>query len=338
MSKRRLADPMSPADQYTWLLIFYSVPSKPVSKRMKIWRKLAKAGAVQLKGSVYILPESEDHYEFFEWLISEVTSMGGDGAFAKVAQIETLKQSEIVALFNHQREQEYRGVERELEYFERKINSIRKGGRSQQADKLLEQLNKYVKEFEEIRKVDFFSAKAGVALGKRIGAVMSEIKYMTPSSQQEQSVVPLIKHADLDDYQGKVWVTRKNPFVDRMASAWLIKKFIDKRAAFTFIDDQEPTSAGDRGVTFDMRGGEFTHKGDLCTFEVLIKTFGIKDTVVKKIVEIVHELDVKDGRYDNPETPGVEEVLSGIRKTAKNDAEALERGMAVFEMLYAAKS
>jgi hypothetical protein len=87
-----------------------------------------------------------------------------------------------------------------------------------------------------------------------------------------------------------------------------------------------------------MRGGEFTHKGDLCTFEVLIKTFGIKDKVVKKVVEIVHELDVKDGRYDNPETPGVEEVLSGIRKTVKNDAEALERGMAVFEMLYAAKS
>jgi hypothetical protein len=329
---------MSPADRYRWLLIFYSVPSNPVSNRMKIWRKLAKAGAVQLKGSVYILPESEEHYEFFEWLISEVTAMGGDGAFAKVAQIETLKQSGIVALFNHQREKEYQGVERELESLERKINSIRKGSRSQQADRLHEQLNKYVKEFEEIRKVDFFSTKAGIALGKRMGAVKSEIDGITPLPQKEQLAVPVIKHADLDHYQEKIWVTRKNPFVDRMASAWLIKKFIDKRSVFRFINDQEPIIAGDRGVTFDVRGGDFTHMGDLCTFEVLIKTFGIKDRVVKKIAEIVHELDLKDGRYDNPETPGVEEVLSGIRKTAIKDVEALERGMTVFEMLYASKS
>jgi hypothetical protein len=329
---------MYPADQYTWLLIFYSVPSKPVSNRMKIWRKLAKAGAVQLKGSVYILPENEEHYEFFEWLISEVTSMGGDGAFAKVAQIETLKQNEIIALFNHQREQEYRGVERELEYFERKINSIRKGGRSQQADKLLEQLNKYVKEFEEIRKVDFFSAKAGVALGKRIGAVMSEIKDMTPSSQQEQSVVPLIKHADLDDYQGKVWVTRKNPFVDRMASAWLIKRFIDPKASFAFIDERDIASLDNTTVAYDVRGAAFTHVGDLCTFEVLVKSFGIKDKAVKRIAEIVHDLDVKDNKYHKPETAGVEDILAGIRKTAKNDTDGLERGMAVFEMLYQSES
>ncbi len=329
---------MSPADQYAWLLIFYSVPSKPVSNRMKLWRKLAKAGAVQLKGSVYILPENEEHYEFFEWLISEVTAMGGDGAFVKAARIETLKQNEIIALFNHQREKEYRAVEKKLEELERKINSIRKGGKNQQPDKLLEQLRKYIKEYEELRKVDFFSSKAGITLGKRIGALEPEIKGLAESSLKGQLAVPAIKLADTSDYQGKLWVTRKNPFVDRMASAWLIRKFIDKRALFSFSDEQNPGGAGSGRVTFDMRGGDFTHAGDLCTFEVLIKTFGIRDKSAKKISEIVHELDVKDDRYDNPESPGVEEVLAGIRKTAKNDREALERGMAVFAMLYASKS
>lgn len=329
---------MSPAHQYTWLLIFYSVPSKPVSNRMKIWRKLAKAGAIQLKGSVYLLPESEEHYEFLEWLISEVASMGGDGAFVKITRIETLTQGEIVSLFTNQREKEYRGVERELEYFERKISSIRKGGRSQPADKLLEQLGKYKKEYEEIQKVDFFSAKAGVALGKRIGAVESEIKSMISLPQQGKQGAQAMKHAELHDYQDKVWVTRKNPFVDRMASAWLIKRFIDPKASFSFIDERDIASLDNTAVTFDVRGAAFTHIGDLCTFEVLVKSFGIKDKAVKKIGEIVHDLDVKDDKYSNSETTGVEEILAGIRKSARNDADGLERGMAVFEMLYQSKS
>jgi hypothetical protein len=305
---------------------------------MKIWRKLAKAGAVQLKGSVYILPESEEHYEFFDWLISEVTSMGGDGAFAKVAQIETLKQREIVALFDHQREKEYRSVEKELEDLERKINSIKKGGRSRPADNLPEQWNRCLKEFQAIRKVDFFSTKAGVVLAQRIGAVESEIKGMTSLPQQEQQGAPVIKHAELNDYQGKVWVTRKNPFVDRMASAWLIKRFIDPKASFAFIDERDTASLDNTTVTFDVRGAVFTHVGDLCTFEVLVKSFGIKDKAVKKIGEIVHDLDVKDDKYGKPETTGVEDILTGIRKTAKNDADGLERGMAAFEMLYQSKS
>ena len=91
-------------------------------------------------------------------------------------------------------------------------------------------------------------------------------------------------------------------------------------------------------VAFDVRGGEFTHVGDLCTFEVLVKSFRIKDKAVKKIAEIVHDLDVKDEKYGKPETAGVEDILSGIRKTAKNDADGLERGMAVFEMLYQSKT
>ena len=123
-----------------------------------------------------------------------------------------------------------------------------------------------------------------------------------------------------------------------MASAWLIKRFIDPKASFTFIDERDIGSLDNTTVAFDVRGAVFTHVGDLCTFEVLVKSFGIKDKAVKKIAEIVHDLDVKDEKYNKPEAAGVEDILAGIRKTAKNDADGLERGMAAFEMLYQSKT
>jgi hypothetical protein len=135
-----------------------------------------------------------------------------------------------------------------------------------------------------------------------------------------------------------VWITRKKPFVDRMASAWLIRRFVDKNASFDFIDEKDAEAVGKGSVVFDMRGGEFTHAGDMCTFQVIIKSFGLKDKTLKKIAEIVHDLDMKDEKYKATEAKGLEDILIGIRKTAKDDDDALEKGMAVFEMLYVSKT
>jgi len=123
-----------------------------------------------------------------------------------------------------------------------------------------------------------------------------------------------------------------------MASAWLIKKFIDRRAAFGFIDEREIDKLDKNTSAFDVRGGEFTHSGDMCTFEVLIKAFGLKDKILKKMAEIVHDLDVRDDKYRAAEAKGLEDILSGIRKSSKDDAEALEKGIGVFEMIYVSKS
>jgi hypothetical protein len=319
-----------------WLLIFYSVPSQPVSNRMKIWRKLARSGAVQLKGAVYILPHNEEHYELCQWLVSEVASMGGDGTFVRVPEVETMTESEIIALFNGQRENDYRDMEKKLEELERKISTVRKGGRGQSVKKLSEQLNKDKKEFADIRKVDFFASKHGEVLQKRIKTMEDEVKGMSTQLITEQTAVLTPKRSA--DYQGKTWVTRKKPFVDRMASAWLIKRFLDPGATFRFIEEKELGSLDKQFTTFDIRGAEFTHQGDLCTFEVLIKSFGIKDKAVKRIAEVVHDLDVKDEKYNNPETSGIEDILTGIRKTENNDDTALEKGMAAFDMLYASKT
>jgi hypothetical protein len=328
---------MAPSTQDKWLMVFYSLPSKPVSKRMKLWRKLSKVGAIQLKGAVYILPYSEEHYELFQWIISEVVSMGGDGSFVRTGGVETMEDTEIRKLFNQQREREYRAVDKKLDDLERKIQSIRKGTKTLDAVRISEAFNRLKKEFGDIQTIDFFSSEVGEVVSKRIRTTETGLKEMK-SSPKGSAVAMSIAPKRVEEYRGRVWVTRKKPFVDRMASAWLIRRFIDKNATFQFIDERELNNLGKEAVVFDMREGDFTHQGDLCTFEVLMKTFGVKDKSVKKMAELVHDLDIKDGKYDNPETSGVEEILSGIRKTAKDSAETIEKGMAVFEMLYASKN
>ncbi len=318
-----------------WLLIFYSVPSHPVSNRMMIWRKLAKAGAVQLKGAVYILPATEEHEELLQWIIGEVKSMGGDGAFVRTAEIRTMTDADIRRLFTTQADQEYHRLEKTLDVLERKIQSIRKGTKSEEGKRLAAEAAKLSKEFEEVGKRDYFSSPTGQIMRKRIQAQEAALRETGKKAPAEAAIV---KGRRRQDYQGKNWATRKNPFVDRMASAWLIKRFIDPKASFVFIDERDVTSVDNTTLAFDMRSAEFTHVGDLCTFEVLVKSFGIKDKAVKKIAEIVHDLDVKDDKYGKPEASGIEEILTGIRKTAKSDTDGLERGMAAFEMLYQSKT
>ena len=317
-----------------WLLIFYSVPSHPVSNRMKLWRKLAKAGAVQLKGAVYILPATEENEEFFQWLITEVRSMKGDGAFVKSADIRTTDDADIRGVFLKQAEQEYRRFEKDLDALERRVQSMGKGTRTENLKGLAEQTAKLGKGLDEIRKRDFFLSPIGALMQKRVQAIGAGVKVLAGSSSAKSTTVKMRR---IDEYQARTWVTRKNPFIDRMASAWLIRRFIDGKALFTFATEREIGSPGKDAVAFDVANGEFTHVGDLCTFEVLVKSFGIKDKSIRKIAELVHDLDVKDEKYGNTEAAGVEEILSGVRKTAKNDADALERGMAVFEMLYQSK-
>ena len=318
-----------------WLIFFYSVPSRPVSSRVKIWRRLSKAGAVHLKGAVYILPDNEDNYELCQWLVSEIASMGGGGDFVMVEKIETIKNEDIIGLFNRQRGQDYSYIKKGLEELERKINSIKKGGLREDDKALYGQLKKYSKEFEEIRKIDFFLSREGANLKKEIKIREAEVKQSTGVKFIKAEVLLPVKN--IKDYQRKIWVTRKKPFVDRMASAWLIKRFIDKKAVFRLIDEDELENIDKKAVAFDIKGGEFTHRGDMCTFEVIIKVFNLKDKAVKKIAEIVHEIDIKDGKYENPEARGIEDILVGLRKSVKGDSEALEKGMALFEMLYASK-
>ena len=315
-----------------WLLIFYSVPAHPVSGRMRIWRRLAKAGAVQLKGAVYILPANEENRELFQWIIGEVKSLGGDGSFVLTQRIETMKDSEVRELFRQQREAEYRALAKQLDGLERKVQSGRKGAIAGIRASVAGSLATVQKAFDEIRSRDLFDAPLGRNMENRLRAIEAGLKDVKEVGSGKLTPVG---RKDSDAYQRRVWVTRKRPFIDRMASAWLIRRFSDAAATFRFIEEKGVADIGAADVAFDIQGGEFTHHGELCTFEVLVRSFGIKDRAVRRIAEIVHDLDLKDDKYGHREASGIEEVLIGIRKTVTGDTDMLEKGMAVFEMLYA---
>ena len=226
-------------------------------------------------------------------------------------------------------------MEKDLDILERKIQSIRKGTKSEEGKRLSSEFIKLTKELDDAGKRDYFGSSTGRILKKRFQTLEAGLR--EAGGKSSNSAPPITARRAMD-FQGKIWATRKNPFVDRMASAWLIKRFVDPKAVFTFIDEREVVSLDTSTVAFDVRGGAFTHVGDLCTFEVIMKSFGIKDKALKQMAEIVHDLDVRDDKYSKPETTGIEDILAGIRKTAKNDDDGLEKGMSAFEMLYQSKS
>jgi hypothetical protein len=320
----------------SWLLFFYTLPSKPVRNRMTIWRKLLKVGALPFKGSVYILPYNEEHYEFLTWLVSEVLSLKGEGSFVRVEKIETIDNQQTISLFNEQREAAYQRILKEIDEIERKLSGTKIGGASQDKKKLAKQIRKSQRDFEDIKKIDFFFSKRGLEVEKRLDRIITTLNGLSGTETNKHTVT--IASVRIEDYQHKRWITRKRPFVDRFASAWLIKKFIDKNPSFAFIDEKDLDNMGKDVISFDIRGGRFTHAGDLCTFEVLMKSFALKDKTLKKLAEIVHELDLKDDKFRTPEAKGIEDILYGIRKTVKDDYEALGKGMSIFEMLYVSKA
>lgn len=319
---------------YTWLLFFSSLPSRPVSKRMKVWRKLMQEGALHFKGAVYLLPWAEKREEMLTLLVSEIIAMGGNAAFVKVPQIETMNTEAVVALFNADRSHAYELAGKGLHALEQKLGSMQKGGKVITPEQLLTEFRKIEKTIKDIAAIDFFGSEQGAAYAQRLHGLAGQLDEASHGKAPTATIS--LEPKNPAEYRNRIWATRCRPFADRMASAWLIRRFIDPQARFVFLADEQTASPG--SVLFDMNGADFTHHGDRCTFEVLIKSFALKQRPLKKIAEIVHELDMKDGRYKAPEASGIEELLTGIRKTAKSDAVSLEKGMAVFEMLYASKS
>ncbi len=321
----------SPAPQ-DWLLFFYSVPSKPVANRMRIWRMLSKAGALQLKGSVYILPYSADHHEFFHWLTTSVAAMQGEADFVRTAKLETMQDAEVVALFHRQREKEYAALHKRLDELHKGLAA---SGRAV-PDKWLDQFARCRKEFDELQRTDFFASPAG----RGVEEVLQALDSAVAERLEEGGMAPRRKivKRKAQDYQGRTWVTRTRPFVDRIASAWFIRTYIDPAAVFAFVEGPEAPATDAQTVYFDIQGGEFTHVGELTTFEVLIEAFGARDKALKTLSEIIHQIDLADGIFQHPEAEGVRRILEGIRVTATNDHDLLEKGMAVMDWLYSSRN
>jgi hypothetical protein len=298
-----------------WLLLTVTLPTKRASQRVEIWRKLQRYGAVPLGNSGYLLPDNPSNEERFQWLATAIRKYGGDASVVHVRSIDNISAPQLIGRFAEARTHDYHEMIRDLEQF----------SSMPQAKRSLSRLSRLRARYQEIVEVDFFNSP----LQKRVGELLATADESRVGIQRPESAV------DPQDYKGRVWVTRPRPGVDRSASAWLIRRFVDKNARFTFApENRVPSNA----VPFDMYHGGFGHRGDNCTFETLQKDFKIRDHRVKVISEIIHDADLADGKFGRKEGYGVDEVLKGWAKQGIADHELLARGMQLIEGLYHATS
>jgi hypothetical protein len=296
-----------------WLLLAFTLPTKRASQRVEIWRKLQRLGTVPLGNSGYLLPNSPSNEERFQWLATAIRKYGGDASVVHVESIDNLSRPQLIGRFAEARARDYQELIHELQTLASAGVEGKGAGR----------LSRLRNRFQEIVEVDFFDSP----LQKRAQELLEHAARVRGS----ESIAPNAK-INPKDYRGRRWVTRPRPGVDRCASAWLIRNFIDREARFGFApEDRVPDDA----VPFDMFHEEgFGHRGDDCTFETLTKQFHVRDPKVGHIAQIIHDADLLDDRFGRKEGYGVDEILKGWARQGIPDDKLLERGMQLIEGLY----
>ena len=303
-------------EKSSWLLLLYTLPTKRTTARVNLWRKLKKFGAVQLKTSGYVLPNDATQIERFQWLATQIRDAGGEATLVRVAQIEGMSNEQIVQMFNQARAAEYN----ELIGTCRNTLASHKKGKDGELAAVLERQQR---RFREIREIDYFKSPSADDAQMVIQRLE---RLLVP--KKSGAVRPTL---DRQKFAGKTWLTRPRPGIDRAGSAWFIRKFLDPKARFVF--GMEPPSHPN-ALPFDMADVEFSHHGDDCTLETLVKRFGIEDKAVLKIAEMVHDADLEDDKFHRGECIGINGVLTGWAKSNMTDAELLAKGIECFEGLY----
>jgi hypothetical protein len=313
-----------------WILLIHQIPPRPAYLRVKIGRHLARIGAVAIKNSVYALPQGDETQEDFQWVLREVVKGGGDASIVEARFVDGLSDDQVTGLFQVAREADYRELAEQARAVAAGLPRRGPPPENRRVE-VANQIARLRQRLTELDAIDFFGAP-----GREVaeGLVAGMEAHMKPSVEPHEARRPALKR---EEYRGRTWVTRTGIKVDRMASAWLIRKFIDPDASFKFVPAKGYEPA--RGeLRFDMFEAEFTHEGDLCTFEVLCERFGLADAALRAIAEIVHDVDVKDAKYGREEAPGVGQVVAGIAAAHPEDEARLARGAALFEDLYALHS
>jgi hypothetical protein len=285
---------------------------------VKIWRRLQAMGAVAIKNSVYVAPKTDEAQEDFEWLLREIIKGGGDASICEARFVEGLEDEQIEALFTAARESDYRQIADEARAIAERDAS---GEARRQAET---EVNRLRQRLAVVGDIDFFGAP-----GREIAeGLVGELERRAQAAAA--AVRPVTRREDL---RGRTWVTRKGVHIDRIASAWLVRRFVDPKARFKFVPARgyrlDPSE-----LRFDMFEAEFTHEGDLCTFEVLVARLGLDDPALRPIAEIVHDVDLKDEKFGRPETTGIERLVAGLALAHRDDEDRIARGGAMFDDLY----
>nr|WP_321398442.1 chromate resistance protein ChrB domain-containing protein [uncultured Desulfobacter sp.] len=315
---------MNEATTNNWLLLIHQIPPKPNAFRVKIWRRLQQIGAVSIKQSVYAMPLSDESREDLGWILKEIIDGGGDGSIIDARFIEGLTDEQIVAIFQNARKTDYEKIISEA----MTLRSNFEGAliNDPPVQKKLSAVSRLNKRFKEIVVIDFFNApERGTA------EILIENLFNIASGPRKPISDSKVNTTAMN---GKIWVTRKNVFVDRMACGWLIRRFIDSEAKFLFADGND-SSSGVGHIRFDMHGGEYTHQGDKCSFEVMAETFCPQDKAVTRLSEMVHDIDLKEAKFGHTETEGFNAMLIGVVACEADDMARMEKSMAIFEHMYA---
>ena len=297
----------------SWLLLLFSLPTNRNTERVAVWRRLKKMGAVQIKTSTYLLPDEAAQYEQFQWLAQQIRDYGGDSTLVRTQEIEGLTKEKVIAMFNDARAKDYGELRKSLQGF---IGRRKK----MDVETAAAELERLTRQFREIREVDFFDS----ARGHDVAMLLRRAEGR--STAQQLAVL------DVKQYQGKTWLTRPRPEIDRVGSAWLISKLIDRKPKFVFAPSADAVPGA---IPFDMLDAEFSHHGNYCTFETLMRRFAISDKVIAKIGEMIHDADLDDARFQRVEAVGIDRVLKGWAKQGLPDKEILRRGFECFDALYA---
>jgi hypothetical protein len=308
-----------------WLVFVHQLPAHPSNARVKTWRRLHQIGAVAVKNAVHVLPNTAQALEDFEWLRTEVLAVGGQATIFTASSLSGIEEKQIIKQFNKLRAEEYGQLRKDIKALAKKADTtLRFDDRARQAVRALGD------RLVETQQKDFFSAPGGREAETALGDL--DVKARRTSLKRSALTAPANEAFDPRIYQQRTWITRPRPGVDRFGSAWLIRRFVDSRAMFVFAES--PAKHPD-AVPFDMyQSGGFRHEGDRCTFEVLQDRFRIKDTAVRRISEIVHDLDLKDDRYKHPHRAAIGALVDGLQRSIEDDGKLLEQGITLFEALY----
>jgi hypothetical protein len=313
-----------PASKAKWLLLIHQIPAKPDYLRVKIGRQLRRAGAVAIKSSVYVVHATATTRAALVELARTILHQGGEAAVCEAQFVEGLADGAVEDIFRKARDLEYSAVARHA----RALASEFRGGRPpdearrRPAARTLERLRL---RFDEIVSKDPFGARGRDSAAGLLSLLEDRLQGV------ERGAVA--GAGPSEPPRGAIWVTRAGVMVDRIASAWLVRRFLDDKARFKFVPGRG-YRPGASEIRFDMAGAEFTHEGGRCTFEVLVERFRLRDSALKPIAEIVHDLDLEDGRYARAETAGVGRMIVGLAIAEKSDEARLAQGAALLDSLY----
>lgn len=306
-----------------WLALSYSLPSKEgSSRRVALWRRLRRMGALAIAGGVQILPAREECMEDFQWLAQEIRSANGEASVMRVAQLDEPPDQQLVKLFYEARVKDYKEIEALASDLKQNITD----GKEMDISRARDALRRVRQRYTDIARIDYFDCPEG----RRIVVLLEDIERELSSAISVAISVPKV---DITQYLNRKWVTRPHPHVDRMACAWLIRCFIDPKVFIRYSNHPEQDE-----VAFDMNQGEFKHFGNLCTFEVMRLAFSLESLALRPIAEIVHEMDLHDDRYVWPEIAGIERIIRGWGLAGLSDTELESKGISLFEGLHLAFS